>query len=233
MGLDYGIISYYIEDLQDVTFSRGYFNGLHVSISEDSKLFAVNYGLLNYTELWDPYNVRPIRKLELKGITAQGKPRFSPNGSSLYVTGQGTWENHEASFIQEWEYTTGKPLDVRLLPEVVDIGRTMDISPSSAVIIFGGVNGGIYITKPRDCHAIKIGQSSSSLRIWQVSFRPDGKLFATIENQNRGVIDLWGIPATGGKNNEVTPMATGPQSPCPKIPMEPEDTTPDEGWSAV
>jgi WD40 repeat protein len=234
MGTDYGMIGYSNQDLSGHSFGRQYADAMHVSISKDSKLFAVNYSYLNSTELWDPYTVRPIRKLELKGITAQGKPRFSQNGSSIFFTGQGTWENQKASFIQEWNYITGKPLDVQILPDMMKYyGLAMDLSPSSDTIIFGGVTGGVYIMKIRDCHALKIGQSSYLSAIFQTSFRPDGKMFATIEDKNQGTIDLWGIPESGGTNILKTPTVTGTPSLCPKIPMIPESLTPDEGWQSV
>jgi len=234
MGADYGVISYFSEDLYDIAFGRQYADAMHVSISRDSKIFAVNYRFLNYTELWDPYTVRPIRKLELKGITAQGKPRFSNNGSSIYFTGQGTWENLEASFIQEWDYTEGKPLDVQILPEtIMYYDLAMDLSPLSDVIIFGGSKGGMYIIKHHDCHAIKIGQSSNLSGISHMIFRPDGKMFATIEDENQGTIDLWGIPGTGGENYENTPTVTVTESPCPKIPVIRESLTPEEGWQSA
>jgi len=234
MGTDYGIISYLIKDLYDVSFGRQYADAMHVSISKDSKLFAVNYRFLNYTELWDPNTVRPIRKLELQGITAQGKPRFSKNGSSIFFAGNGTWENQKASFLQEWDYATGKPLDVQILPDtIMYYDFSMDLSPLSDTIIFGGFNGGIYIIKTHDCHAIKIGQSSYLSAILQTSFRPDGKMFATIERDNHGEIDLWGIPDSGEANNISTPTVTGTQSSCPKIPVIPESLTPEEGWQSA
>jgi dipeptidyl aminopeptidase/acylaminoacyl peptidase len=234
MGTDFGMIGYSNKNLPGVSFGRQYTDAMHVSISRDSKIFAVNYRFANYTELWDPYTVRPIRKLELQGITAQGIPRFSKNGTSIFFTGNGTWENKDASFLQEWDYATGKPLDVQLLPDtIMYYDLAMDLSPLSDIVIFGGFTGGIYITKTQDCDVIKVGQSSYSSAIFQTSFRPDGKMFATIELKNQGIIDLWGIPDSGGANNISTPTVAGTQTPCPKIPMIPESLIPEEGWQSA
>ena len=155
-------------------------------------------------------------------------------GAVFFFTGQGTWENQKASFIQEWEYTTGKPLDVQILPDtIMYYDLAMDLSRLSDAIIFGGFKGGVYIVKTHDCHALKIGQSSYLSSILQTSFRPDGKMFAAIEWDNHGEIDLWGIPNSGGTNNIGPPTVAGTQSPCPKIPMIRESLTPEEGWQSA
>ena len=57
-------------------------------------------------------------------------------------------------------------------------------------------------------------------------------MFATIEQKNQGIIDLWGIPESGGTNNISTPTVTGTETPCPKIPMIPESLTPEGGWQS-
>jgi hypothetical protein len=227
------LIGYRKPEIPVSPFGRTYLEQSHVSISPDSGFITVNYTFEDYTELWDPYRVRPIRKLQLQGITAKGKPRFSADGKTLFVTGQGTWDNAPASFLQEWDFSAGRPLDVQLLPEtVVDWGRSMDVSPMSDVIAYGGKGGGVYVMKNRDCHAVKVGESANGSYIDQVVFRPDGMMFATIEYDNRG-LELWGVPAEDQQTPVKTPTVQADETPssCPKIPMIAENTTPDDGWS--
>jgi hypothetical protein len=217
-----------------ISFGRPYVLMDHVSISKDDKVLALNYDFLDYTEIWNASTVKPIFSLQLKGMKGQGKPRFTDNGKSLFLTAKGTWNNADASFLQEWDYTTGRILYVQLLPMVGEdaVESSMDISPISGIIAFGALDGGIYLLKPRDCHAVRIGTSKNSSFNHETVFRPDGKLFATIEDDNGGIVDFWGIPAVASADSTITPMVTIPEmiNPCPKIPIIQESSVPSNGW---
>jgi hypothetical protein len=119
------------------TFGR-YAEPWHASLSPDSRLVAVNYWLENFTEFWNPYSRQPLRILKLKDITGQGKPRFSKDGKSLFFTGNGTWEGQKVIYFQEWNYLSGIPLHVQMIPgEVWESGLSMDFSPVSPLAAVG------------------------------------------------------------------------------------------------
>jgi hypothetical protein len=222
------------DDVPIISFGRQDILMDHVSISKDSKYFALNYDFVDYTEIWNALTVKPIFSLQLKGMKGQGKPRFSSVGKSLFLTAKGTWNNADASFLQEWDYTTGRILDVQLLPAMGEdaVEYSMDISPISGIIAFGGLNGEIYLLRPRDCHALQVGTSKNFSFNHETVFRPDGKLFATIEEDNGGVIDLWGIPSVSSAQSPITPTVTITETiaTCPKVPIIQESTIPHKGW---
>jgi WD40 repeat protein len=167
--------------------------------------------------------------LKLKGIYGQGKPRFSKDGVSLFFTGIGLWDEQESSFLQEWDYRTGKPLDVQLLPEIVmDYVSPFDLSPTSSVVAFGTRGGNIFIMPLRNCGAIQINTINQSRDpVDMVAFRPDGKVIATTGISNKK-IDLWGIPSSNV--NEPTVKITETPTACPNIPMIVEYPTPKTDW---
>jgi WD40 repeat protein len=232
-GTENNIIEYLKKQIPGMSFSRGSSETSRVSISPDSKIVAINYEFENFMELFDPYKLNSIRLLKLKEITAQGKPRFSSDGKSLFFTGRGIWKESESSFLQEWDYANGQPLDIQILPKLVyDAGFSMDLSIVSKLLVFGTMDGDVFLLKNRDCHAVKIGTAENSSYIDQVAFRADGKIFATIEHNNQGIIDLWGIPAIGKSTGNDTPVPTveGIPSPCLKIPMVVEHPKPEIDW---
>jgi WD40 repeat protein len=217
------------EGITLAAFGRYVWETWHISVSPDSKLVAVNSFEETFTELWDPFQQKPIRILKLKGITGQGKPRFSKDGTSLFITGDGTSQGQEASYLQEWDYHTGEPLNVQLLPEIAMYQDSpIDISPLTSVAAFGTREGRIFIMPLRDCRTIQIGkidQSKSPIRI--VAFRPDGKLIATTGFSDN-IIELYGIPSSGANTPTVEISAT--PTACPEIPMEVEHPTPQNDW---
>jgi WD40 repeat protein len=233
-GTSFSLIKYLKKDnARMIVFGRD--DARNVSISTDSMVFAINYGIFDYTEIVDPYKVNPIRKLQIQGIQTRSKPIFAANGSSLFLIGRGTWDGTEASFLEEWEYNTGRPLSIQILPSLVKrYEPSMDASPKSEVIAFGTENGGIYLIKYHDCKGIKVGQSDHLKTIVYSGFRLDGKLLATVEDKNGGIIDLWGIPTSNGETENSTPTVTAPTTTlsCPHIPMTAESQTPDIGWIA-
>jgi WD40 repeat protein len=217
------------ENIQLAQFGRYAWSSYHVSVSMDSKLIAVNSAEETFTELWDPYQQKPVRILKLKGINGQGKPRFSKDGVSLFFTGTGFWDEQESSFLQEWDYRMGKPLDVQLLPEIVmDYVSPIDLSPTSSVVAFGTHEGNIYVMPLRNCGAIQINDINQSRDpVDMVAIRPDGKVIATTGISNR-IIDLWGIPSSNV--DKPTVEITETPAACPIIPMEVEYPTPKYDW---
>jgi WD40 repeat protein len=197
----------------------------HGSISPDGKIIAVNYRWEDYTEIWDAYQRKPMRILKMEGISAVGKPRFSSNGESVFLTGYGEWEDGQASFIQEWEYLTGKPMDVQILPEIGGSAKmTMDVSPVSTIAVFGTIEGSVYLLPLHDCEGIKIGSNTEGTSVGVVAFHPDGKIIATVGNRDDTTIELWGIPS---REKKPTVESDIPQKmDCPKIPMIVEQPTP-------
>ena len=217
------------DNIEFAQFGRYAWSTFHISVSMDSKIIAVNSAEDTFTELWDPYRQKPIRILKLKGIYGQGKPRFSKDGVSLFFTGIGLWDEQESSFLQEWDYRTGKPLDVQLLPEIVmDYVSPFDLSPTSSVVAFGTRGGNIFIMPLRNCGAIQINTINQSRDpVDMVAFRPDGKVIATTGISNKK-IDLWGIPSSNV--NEPTVKITETPTACPNIPMIVEYPTPKTDW---
>jgi WD40 repeat protein len=232
-GTEFNLIDYLKQPIPGRAFYRSISETSRVSISPDSRIVAINYQFDDFMELFDPYKIKPIRQLKLKGITAQGKPRFSSDGVSLFFTGRGIWEESESSFLQQWNYTNGKPLDIQIMPNLVhDASFSMDLSPVSKLLAFGTLNGEVHLMKYHDCHTIRIGTADHSTYIDHVAFRPDGKMFATIEDNNQGIIDLWGIPATDettGKDTTIPTVESTPL-PCPKIPMVIEELKLETEW---
>jgi WD40 repeat protein len=217
------------EGMTLAAFGRYVWTTWHISVSPDSKLVAVNSYEETFTELWDPFQQKPISILKLKGITGQGKPRFTKDGTSLFIAGDGTFQGKEASYLQEWDYHTGQPLSLHLLPEIVMYQDSpIDISPLSSVMANGTRKGKIFLLSLQNCKAIKIGeiiQSKSPVDI--VAFRPDGKLIA-ITGFSDNVIELYGIPSSTS-NTPTVEIAETPTA-CPEIPMEVEHPTPQYDW---
>jgi WD40 repeat protein len=211
-------------------FGRYGWSTYHVSVSPDSQLIAVNSAEESFTELWDPLQQKPIRILKIKGVTGRGKPRFSKDGESLFFTGIGLWDGQEASYLQEWDYRTGKPLDIQLLPEIVmDYISPIDLSPKSAIVAFGTREGKIFLMPLRDCKAVLIGGfEPSRTTVYMVAFRPDGKLFATT-GFTGNIIELWGIPSSSDSKKATVEISSTPTA-CPKIPMEVEHPIPLNDW---
>jgi WD40 repeat protein len=209
----------------------------HASVSPDSKLIAVNYWDESFTEIWDPYLRQPVKILKLKDINGQGKPRFSKDGKSLFFTGNGTWEGQQAVFFQEWDYLSGRPIHVQVIPgESWESGFSMDISPVSGLAAVGTMDGKIYLLPFRDCKAIQIGdndQTEDTLhkRIDMVAFRPDGKLLVSLKPYGNK-IEFWGIPASEAGREIVGPVENATDTPvtCPNIPMIVEHPTPETDW---
>jgi WD40 repeat protein len=209
----------------------------HASVSPDSNLIAVNYRFDNFTELWNPFLRRPVRILKMKEINGQGKPRFSKDGRSLFFTGNGTWEEQEVIFFQEWDYLSDIPLHVQMIPgSSWEADISMDISPVSQLASLGTTDGKIYLFPFRDCRAIKIGDIGQSEKTYEnridmVTFRPDGELLAT-SKWGGNKIEFWGIPA--GEEGKATagPVENPTETPavCPNIPMIVEHPTPDADW---
>jgi len=94
--------------IEDGIFGRYVASAMHASVSPDSKTVAINYINEVFTELWDPFLRQPVKRLKLNDMNAQGKPRFSKDGKSLFFTGNGTWDGQEVTYFQEWNYQTGK-----------------------------------------------------------------------------------------------------------------------------
>jgi hypothetical protein len=209
----------------------------HASASPDSKLIAVNYWFENFLEIWDPYLRQPVRILKMRDITGQGKPKFSKDGKSLFFTGNGTWEGQKVIFFQEWDYLSGRPLHVQMIPgETWESGLSMDISPVSQLAALGRMNGKTYLVPFRDCRAIQIGEKdqledSYKNHIDIVAFRPDGKLLATLKAGEKK-IEFWGIPASEAGMETAGPVESETNTPvaCPKIPMIVEHPTPKSDW---
>lgn len=209
---------------------------IHISVSPESDIVAINYSYEVFTELWDPYLREPIRMLKLKGISGKGKPRFTMDGKSLFFTGQGIWEEKETTFLQEWDYHTGKPFYVTPLPvRVIDEFITMDISPSSSVIAFGTNDGDLYLMPMRDCRFWKVADETGKKKwITSVAFRPDGKIVSTLGPDGNSV-SLWGIPASEGNSETHIPTISKIETPsvCPRIPMIIEIPKPETDWFRV
>jgi WD40 repeat protein len=211
-----------------------YGNGvMHTSVGPDSRIVASNYDGDLYTELWDPYLRQPVRILKLKNIGAQGKPRFAKGGTSLFFTGQGTWEGKDVTYLQEWDYRTGRPLSVQWIPgDSMEKGASMDISPVSMVAAMGTMKGKIYLLPIHDCRARIIGENDTPEDpVYMIGFRPDGRLIATIGWSGNN-IDFWGIPASAGKTETNIPTGGAIITPdiCQKIPMEIEQPLPENDW---
>jgi hypothetical protein len=209
----------------------------NASVSKDSKFIAVNYRFENFTEIWDPFLMQPVRILKMKDIPGRGKPRFSKDGKSLFFTGNGTWEGQKVIFFQEWDYLSGRPLHVQMIPGMtLEGGLTMDISPVSQLAAVGRMNGKTYLVPFRDCRAIQIGEKdqmedSFDNSIDIVAFRPDGKLLATFKG-SEDIIEFWGIPASEAGMETAGPVESETNTPvvCPKIPMIVEHPTPKYDW---
>jgi WD40 repeat protein len=217
------------------TFGR-YAEPWHASVSPDSQLIAVNYRMENFTELWNPYSRQPVRRLKMKDITGQGKPRFSKDGKSLFFTGNGTWEGQDAVFFQEWDYLSGRPLYVQVIPgKAWEPGLSMDIAPTSGLAALGTMDGNLYLFLFRDCRAILLGAKQPEDTIYDridiVAFRPDGKLLATLRGGDKK-IEFWGIPESGAVTETPGPAESVTETPvaCPNIPMAVEHPTPTADW---
>jgi WD40 repeat protein len=217
------------EGITLAAFGRYVWATWHISVSLDSKLVAVNSYEETFTELWDPFQQKPIRILKLKGITSQGKPRFTKDGTRLFITGDGTFQGKEASYLQEWDYRTGKPFSVQILPEIVMYQDSpIDISPLTSVAAYGTREGRVFLLPVRNCRTIKIGEiDQSKSPIDMVAFRPDGKLIATTGFSDN-IIELYGIPSSTS-NTPTVEIAETPTA-CPEIPIEVEHPTPQNDW---
>jgi WD40 repeat protein len=207
---------------------------VHASISPDSKFIAVNYRYEDFTELWDINELRPIRFLKLKGISGFNKPRFSLDGKSVFFLGYGDWKGEGTKFLQEWDYHTGKPLDVQIIPGVGKIGiMDMDISMVSDVVAMGINDGRIILLPIHDCRTGEVEMVNNLTPMNKIAFRPDGKIISTLRHIDNK-IELWGILA-GRETPTVEPSTetttTNPTS-CPKIPMDIEQPIPKHGWLA-
>jgi WD40 repeat protein len=183
--------------------------------------------------LWDPYRRVPVRMLKLEGITASGKPRFSRDGASLFFTGHGNLAGNDASLVQEWDYRTGVPKDVQLLPGRVSVRENpFDLSMASDVLAFGTQNGAVYVMPLRSCRFVRLPVGFEGRIMGTVAFRPDGKILATSGWGSGNIIELWGIPP-GEPAPTVAPLAETPTAEpvlCPEIPMKVEHPTPRNDW---
>jgi WD40 repeat protein len=214
-------------------FTREGAEPMHTSVSPDSKIIAVDYSFESFTELWDPYKLKPIRILKLVGMGSGGKARFYRNTNTLFLIGWGKYENGYASFIQEWNYTNGQPLSINLLPEIaIGDDLTLDISPISDTIAYLSDYGNIFLIPIHNCQFIKLGKVGGKVsKPGKISFRPDGKLFAT-QGWGDDAIEFWGIPnsSTNASNESPTNIPTMTSTPCPKIPMVVEQPMPEHNW---
>jgi WD40 repeat protein len=219
--------------IENGRFGRYAASAMHTSISPDGTLVAVNYINEAFTELWDPYSRKPIRILKVKEITGQGKPRFSADGKSLFFTGNGKWDEQEVTFIQEWEYRTGEPVGIKAIQgNSMEKGSSMDISPFSDVAVLGTKNGRIYLLPLRACKVKEIGETTPpKIPVYIVSFRPDGKLIATVGYTDSS-IELWGIPASDSTIATAVPDddPNETQIYCSDIPMTIENPLPIYDW---
>jgi WD40 repeat protein len=205
----------------------------HVSVSRDSQIMAVTYLGEEFTELWDPYQRKPIRILKLKGISGKGKPKFSRNNTSVFFTGEGTWDGRNASFIQEWDYRSGTPIDIQLLPGRYSFWHnSIDLSTKSDILAYGTVDGVVHLMPIHSCKSVELNGINKGQYMSAVAFRPDGKLLATAGGWGGNVIELWGIPAVDEsptvENKSETPI--GNYTGCPEIPMQAEHPTPESDW---
>ena len=82
-------------------FTREGAEPMHASVSPDSRIIAVDYSHEGFVELWDPYSVKPIRMLKLKGMGSGGKPRFYRDTNSLFLIGWSSSGEEHTRFIQE------------------------------------------------------------------------------------------------------------------------------------
>jgi WD40 repeat protein len=206
---------------------------LHTSVSPDSRIVAIDYDIENFTELWDPYLRKPIRILALKDISGKGKPRFLKDGFSLFFTGRGTYGGTEATYLQEWDYRTGKPIDVQIMPGLVpEFVSPMDVSQVSRIVAIGTEQGNIYLIPTRDCRAVQIKISNNNNNPMNlIAFRPDGKVLATAGEKDN-YIEFWGIPESEASVETAVPAgnSTDTSTVCPKIPMTVENSTPKYDW---
>jgi WD40 repeat protein len=220
-------------DFRHGAFTREGADPKHASISPDSKTIAVDYFFESFVELWDPYSLTPVRILKLKDMGSGGKPQFYRNTNSLYLLASGKWGEGFSAFIQEWDYRTGKPLSVEILPGTASSDEmTLDLSPISDSVAFLSHEGKIFLLPIHDCHFYEVGKVGGEIsRSGTLSFRPDGMLLAT-KGLGDNAIDFWGIPSSssnGGAIEEaVTPSAS--EEPCPVIPMVAEQPQPKHPW---
>jgi WD40 repeat protein len=195
-------------------------------------LVAINYSIDNFTELWDPYTRTPKSILLMKGTDSQGKPRFQMGGDRLFITGSGTYEGNEATYFQEWDYVTGRLLHASVIPgRSKDNGLAMDISRQSNVAAVGTWDGNIFLVEIQGCDVFQAGEiSASEAPVYIVSFRPDGKTFATLGVGDK-TIELWGIPAMQeGATVGPTLDTSRTKTACPNIPLIEEHPAPKYDW---
>lgn len=198
-----------------------------VDVSNDSRAVAVSYSFENFIEIWDPVQRKPVRILKLEGISGEGKPRFAVNGTSLFFLGRGNWEGDSAGFLQEWEYRSGLPIDVQLLPAVFSNPGSFDISLSSDVVAYGTAEGTVRILPLHSCRSVELSGGYRGKLLGTVAFRPDGKILAVTGRGSGNFIELWGIPA--GSQVSIATPADEPDD-CPQIPMIIEHPTPKSDW---
>jgi len=108
----------------------------------------------------------------------------------------------------------------------------MDISPVSETVAFVSYTGNIYLLPLHDCAFIKVGMVSGEFsEPRRISFRPDGKLFAT-HGRGDNALEFWGIPSSTSNNGNdtTTDVPTMENQPCPKIPMIVEQPVPEYDW---
>jgi WD40 repeat protein len=219
-------------DYQHHAFTREGAEPMHASVSPDSRIIAVDYSHEGFVELWDPYSVKPIRMLKLKGMGSGGKPRFYRDTNSLFLIGWSS-SGEPTSFIQEWDYRNGKPLSITQLPEIHLAGdMILDISPISGAIVYLSDYGNIFLNAIHSCQFVPIGKVGGKLsKPGRISFRPDGMLFAT-KGWDDNAIELWGIPSSPSNNgnDSATDVPTVENQPCPKIPMIVEQPVPKHDW---
>jgi WD40 repeat protein len=232
-GTSFAVIHPTIVGVEEGVFGRFADFVIHTSVSPDGKTVAVNYGWNPFTELWDPYQRKPNRILKLRDIGGQGKPRFSRDGRSLFFTGIGTWEENEVTYLQEWDYHTGKPISIQMIPGAsMEKGASMDISPLSPIAAMGTMDGKIYLVPIHDCRPLLLGEYDSPRDpVYMIGFRPDGKVLATI-GWSDTTVDFWGIPAPSNLSEETMSAveSTQTQVECPNIPMEIEQPYPETDW---
>jgi WD40 repeat protein len=214
------------------TFGRYVNEAVHASVSADGKVVAVNYSIDPFTELWDPYTRTPGLILKMKGTDSQGKPRFQDDGSSLFIAGSGAFEGNDATYFQEWDFLTGRLMHAVVVPgRSKDNGLAMDISRQSDVAAVGTWDGNIFLVEIHGCDVVQAGEiPESEAPVYIVSFRPDGKAFATLGIGDKS-IEIWGIPA---EQEGATPGPTLENSrtktPCLDIPMIAEHPVPKYDW---
>ena len=200
-----------------------------ISISPDSRELAVSYQFEHGMELWDVYRKLPIRILKLQNIGTGGKSFFESGVNNMYFTGYGKWNGQDSSFIQEWDYKTGKPKGIQLLS---GLAMDTDINFVSNMIIYNTLLKAVYLEPLHECNSRKLEDITGDPQYNAVAYRPDGKLIAFTKDSH--IIELWGIP-TSSTNSPTPSMATASisSSKCPTIPMDPDYSAPKYPWWSV